>query len=123
MYVDLQNAACMPTLIHSFILAGEWYEGETGDLSACAGFEDPRCSSQWYYTSVADHMRYLSLPIGCAAVTQGRFQSAPQFPEPEEVARREPGADKVPREYVLARQRAKRLRQGEPEPEPDKTER
>ena len=87
-------------------MLGEWYEDELGDVSACSGYEDPLCSSQWYYTSIADHMRYLGLPIGCSSVSDGAYQSV--FPEPEEVARAGRSADKVPIEYLRARQQIRR---------------
>jgi hypothetical protein len=54
---------------------GEYYESIDGTVSTCAGYEDPLCSGQWYYTSIADHMYYLSLPIGCASVSAGAYQS------------------------------------------------
>ena len=53
----------------------EWYEDETGQLHGCEGYEDMACASQWYYTTVSDHMQYLGLGIGCDAVSQGRIQS------------------------------------------------
>mmetsp|Transcript_25554 Transcript_25554/g.51161 ORF Transcript_25554/g.51161 Transcript_25554/m.51161 type:complete len:354 (-) Transcript_25554:83-1144(-) len=96
---------CPPYLQYMHI-AGEWYEDELGDVSACSGYEDPLCSSQWYYTSIADHMRYLGLPIGCSSVSDGAYQSV--FPEPEEVARAGRSADKVPIEYLRARQQIRR---------------
>jgi hypothetical protein len=46
-------------------ISGEWYQDETG-LHPCEGFEDTRCSYQWYLTSLSDHMSYLGVSMGIA---------------------------------------------------------
>lgn len=50
-------------------ISGEWYQDPIG-LKLCNGFEDPTCSYQWYLTSIADHMMYLDVPIGCRFVSK-----------------------------------------------------
>jgi hypothetical protein len=94
------NSSLQPLTRAAFIL-GEWYEDEAGEVSLCSGFEDPICSAQWYYCSVADHMQYLSLPIGCLSVSDGAYSSVLPA-EPEEIMRREPEADKVPKDFIQA---------------------
>ena len=47
----------------------EWYEDENHEIHACEGAADPNCANQFFFTNVRDHMEYLTLHVGCAAVT------------------------------------------------------
>ncbi len=57
------------------LFPGEWYEDSEEELHTCEGLEDPSCSAQWYYTTISDHMTYLTLPLGCTAVSRGQYKS------------------------------------------------
>jgi len=53
-----------PHSLTSFVhIAKEWYYDQNG-MHACEGFEDPKCSSQWFITSISDHMLYIDTPFG-----------------------------------------------------------
>jgi hypothetical protein len=46
-------------------ISHEWYQpGDTVDVTACSGYEDPKCSYQWHITSIDDHLMYLGLEMG-----------------------------------------------------------
>jgi predicted lipase len=50
-------------------ISGEWYEDENHVIHTCTGYEDPNCSYQWNLTNIDDHMHYLTLYMGCDAVS------------------------------------------------------
>eukprot|EP00286_Rhodomonas_abbreviata_P011707 CAMPEP_0181319042 /NCGR_PEP_ID=MMETSP1101-20121128/17346_1 /TAXON_ID=46948 /ORGANISM="Rhodomonas abbreviata, Strain Caron Lab Isolate" /LENGTH=321 /DNA_ID=CAMNT_0023426587 /DNA_START=94 /DNA_END=1059 /DNA_ORIENTATION=- len=57
-------------------ICGEWYEDNTGEVRGCEGAEDEACADQWVLSlTIADHMQYLGLPLGCSSVSQGEFLS------------------------------------------------
>mmetsp|Transcript_21989 Transcript_21989/g.36840 ORF Transcript_21989/g.36840 Transcript_21989/m.36840 type:complete len:411 (+) Transcript_21989:145-1377(+) len=71
-----------PSYLQYTHISGEWYEPQSGleseqevALLECAGFEDEHCATQWYYTTIQDHMSYLGLAMGCKAVSQGLLRS------------------------------------------------
>ena len=100
---------CPPYMQYTHI-SGEWYENEAGLVGSCSGFEDPTCADQWYYTSIADHMHYLTLPLGCSSVSAGEIRSVAGFREPEELGRQERVADKVPVKVFQVAQQTKKAR-------------
>jgi len=51
-------------------ISGEWYEDEDTSVKGCTGYEDPTCSYQWSITNIDDHMNYLTLYMGCDAVSK-----------------------------------------------------
>ena len=50
-------------------ITNEWYEDGDHEIHACEGAADPNCANQFFFTNVRDHMEYLTLHVGCAAVT------------------------------------------------------
>jgi len=41
------------------------------ELKVCSGYEDPKCSYQWHFTSIDDHLSYLGVKMGmdgCSAI-------------------------------------------------------
>jgi hypothetical protein len=50
-------------------ISGEWYQDENDVVHQCTGYEDPNCSYQWSITNIDDHMHYLTLYMGCDAVS------------------------------------------------------
>jgi len=51
-------------------ISGEWYEDKDHIVHTCTGYEDPKCSYQWNLTNIDDHMHYLTLYMGCDAVSR-----------------------------------------------------
>ena len=46
-------------------IAGEYYQPDDSiTLLVCHGYEDPKCSFQWYVTSIEDHLHYLGVAMG-----------------------------------------------------------
>jgi hypothetical protein len=60
----------LPTHYRFRHISGEWYEDENHVVHACSGYEDPKCSYQFHRTSVDDHLQYLTLDMGCEAVSR-----------------------------------------------------
>jgi hypothetical protein len=50
-------------------VTNEWYEDELHIVHACVGYEDPSCSYQFHRTTIHDHLQYLTLDMGCEAVS------------------------------------------------------
>lgn len=57
----------VPTESQGFLhMAGEWYEDDQGlRVRSCRGFEDDSCNDQWYVGTIADHLVYLGVVMGC----------------------------------------------------------
>ena len=54
-------------------ISGEWYEPDNAvspvAVSPCSGYEDPKCSYQWYMGNIDDHLWYMGVTLGADGCT------------------------------------------------------